>query len=178
MGVRLLELLHGMEGVEVHLVVTPAAAKTLALENPERDLQSVRSLVHEVHDNKNIGATVASGSYPMDSMVVIPASMHTVAAMAHGLADNLLLRAADVFLKERRNVIVVPRETPLHLGHLRNLTALSEIGACILPPMVAFYQRPKTIEDVVDQVAGRVLEQLKLSHDLYRPWDGGRGEAT
>jgi 4-hydroxy-3-polyprenylbenzoate decarboxylase len=109
-------------------------------------------------------------------MVVIPASMHTVAAMAHGIADNLLLRCADVFLKERRNLIVVPRETPLHLGHLRNMATLAEYGACILPPMVAFYHHPKTIEDVIGHVVGKVLDQLGLPQDQFPPWKGPRDD--
>ena len=174
MGVHLLRALRARPQLEIHLIATAAALRTLALENPEISYADVKALAHYVHDVKDIAASPASGSYPMEAMVVIPASMHTVASMAHGIADNLLLRCADVFLKERRNLIVVPRETPLHLGHLRNMATLAEYGACILPPMVAFYHHPKTVEDIIGHTVGKVLDQLRLPQDQFPPWEGPR----
>lgn len=176
LGVSLLSALREIEGVEIHFVATPAAIRTLALEQPALPFAQVKALAHRAYDSRDIAAGPASGSFPMDAMVVIPASMHTVAALAHGISDNLLLRAADVILKERRNLIVAPRETPLHLGHLRNLAALAELGACILPPMLTFYHAPKSIDDMIRHTIGKVLDQLRLPHDHYARWKGP-GEA-
>ena len=174
LGVRLLEALAEVAPeVERHLVASPAALRTLKIEHPERSWSEVQALATTVHDHRDIGAAPASGSFRMEAMVVIPASMNTCASIAQGLASNLLTRSADVFLKERRNLVVVPRETPLHLGHLRTLATLAELGACVVPPMLAFYQRPKSLEDMIDHVVGKVLDQLRLDHDLYERWQGG-----
>lgn len=172
---RLLEALAAAAPeVERHLVATPAAVRTLHIEHPERSWEEVKRLADVVHDHRDIAAAPSSGSFPMEAMVVVPASMNTCAAIAHGLAGNLLTRCADVFLKERRNLIVVPRETPLHLGHLRTLATLAELGACVLPPMVAFYQAPKSVADIVDHTVGKVLDQLGIAHELFTRWSGTR----
>lgn len=174
---RLIEALRELRPQdEVHLVASPSAVRTLSIEHPERSWAEVKDLATHVHDHRDIAAGPSSGSFRMEAMVVIPASMHTCAAIANGIASNLLIRCADVFLKERRNLIVVPRETPLHLGHLRTLATLAEIGACVLPPMIAFYQQPRSIADVVDHTVGKVLDQLGLEHDLYKRWEGTRPE--
>ena len=169
MGVRLLEVLRVVPEVETHLVASPAAIKTLGIET-DISWADVKALADEVHDHKDIGAAPASGSFRMDAMVVIPASMNTASSIAWGLCSNLLTRAADVFLKERRQLIVVPRETPLHEGHLETLTRLARLGATVVPPMVAFYQAPETIDDIVDQIVGKILDQLDIPHTLFKRW--------
>jgi 4-hydroxy-3-polyprenylbenzoate decarboxylase len=174
MGVRLLQVLRAEPDVETHLVGSPAAIRTLDLETPEWTWARVKELAHHIHDHKDIAAGPASGSFTLDAMVVIPASMHTCAAIAYGLADNLLVRAADVMLKERRNLIVVPRETPLHEGHLETLTRLARLGACVLPPVIAFYHHPKTVEDIVDHTIGKVMDQLGFAQKLFPRWVGPR----
>lgn len=172
LGVRLLEVLAKKGGFETHLVASPAAIRTLHLEHPERSWEEVRSLASFVHDHRDIAAPISSGSFTTDGMVIIPASMNTASGIASGRADNLLLRAADVTLKERRLLVVVPRESPLHLGHLRSLTQLAELGAAVVPPMLAFYHQPRTVGDLVDHVVGKVLDLLCVEHDLYRRWSG------
>lgn len=173
-GIRLLQVLREREEVETHLVLSRAAGVTLRLECPDWGLETVRALADVNYKESDIAARIASGSFPVDAMVVVPASMKTVAQMATGTGDTLLHRAADVTLKERRPLLVVPRETPLHLGHLRNLTTLAELGAAIIPPMVAFYHQPQTIEDIIDHTVGKVLDLLRIEHELYKRWEGPR----
>lgn len=174
--VRFLELLREQPGVETHLIVSDAGKRTLA-EETEWALRDVEALATHRHDNRNIGAPLASGSFRTDGMVIVPCSIKTAAAIAHCLADTLMARAADVTLKEGRPLILVVRETPLHLGHLRVLTALAEMGAVILPPMPAFYNRPKQIEELVDATLARVLDRLGLPHRLVPEWPGTRPPA-
>lgn len=171
LGVRLLEeLVH--RAVETHLVVTRAGEQTLRIETG-RDLAELQTLAHAFHAIDNLAAPISSGSFSTDGMVVAPCSVNTLSCVASGVTTNLLTRAADVTLKERRPLILVVRETPLHTGHLRSMTAASEIGAIILPPVPAFYSRPRSIEDVVDQVVGRALRLLGFETDLVSPWQGG-----
>lgn len=172
LGIRLLQALRQLSAAELHLVITPAAVRTLQIETPDWRLDAVKALAHVVHDIRDVAAAPASGTWRCAGMVVIPASMHTCAAIAHSLADNLLVRAADVCLKERRRLILVPRETPLHLGHLRTLTTLAELGASIVPPMPGFYTRPATVDDIIAQVVGKVLDQLGIEHDVAPRWQG------
>ena len=160
-GIRLLELLRALPDVEAHLVVSDAAKRTI-VEETDWAVKDVEALAARRYDNKDIGAAIASGSFKTDGMVIVPCSVKAAASVAHCLADNLLTRAADVTLKEGRPLILVVRETPLHLGHLRVLTALAEMGAVILPPMPAFYNRPKQIEDLVDHTLARVLDRLEI----------------
>lgn len=171
-GIRLLQELGRIEAVESHLVLSKAAAVTLSLECPEWSVNAVKELADVCYKESDIAAAIASGSFPIHAMAIVPASMKTVGQVAHGVGESLLHRAADVTLKERRPLIVVPRETPLHLGHLRNLTTLAELGATIVPPMVAFYHRPQTVEQIVDHTVGKVLELLGLPHQLYPTWTG------
>ena len=172
-GVRLLEHLRKRSPFELHLIVSTAAKRTLA-EETDLSLKDVEALAHVVHDNRDIGASVASGSFRTEGMVVAPCSMKTVSALATGYADTLIARAGDVTLKEGRRLIAVVRETPLHLGHLRQLVALAEIGAVILPPMPAFYHRPRTVDDIVDHTVARILDRLGVAHDLVPEWTGHR----
>jgi 4-hydroxy-3-polyprenylbenzoate decarboxylase len=171
-GVRFLELLRGLSDVESHLVVSDAARRTI-VEETDFTPRDVEALAAQRYSNKDIGAALASGSFKTAGMVVVPCSIKTAAAIAHCLADTLIARAADVTLKEGRPLILVVRESPLHLGHLRVLTALAEMGAVILPPMPAFYNRPKQIDDLVTHTLARVLDRLGLPHTLVPEWQGG-----
>ncbi|MEK7837251.1 MAG: UbiX family flavin prenyltransferase [candidate division NC10 bacterium] len=170
-GIRLLDQLRGIGEVETHLVVSEAAKRTIA-EETDWSLRDVEALAARHYSNRDIGAALASGSFKTDGMVIVPCSIKSAAAVAHCAADTLLARAADVTLKEGRPLILVVRETPLHLGHLRVLTALAEMGAVILPPMPAFYTRPKQIDDLIDQTLARVLDRLRLPHRLAPEWRG------
>ncbi|MFP5257708.1 MAG: UbiX family flavin prenyltransferase [Acidobacteriota bacterium] len=170
-GLRLLEVLRDIPEVETHCVISAGAAVTLALET-DRSLAEVRALADVVHEPGNLAAAISSGSFPVCGMAVIPCSMKSLAQIALSLGENLLARAADVTLKERRKLVVVPRETPLHLGHLRHMVALAEMGAVILPPAPSFYHAPATILDVVDQTVGKVLDQFGIEHALFRRWSG------
>ena len=170
-GLRLLQVLGAMSGVQVHAVVSDAGWLTLRHELKLAH-DALRPLVHTLHDAAHLGAGPASGSFRCDGMVVAPCSMRTLAAIAHGLSDNLLIRAADVMLKERRRLVLMTRETPLHLGHLRNMTTVTEMGAIVCPPMPAFYLRPKTLDDIVDASVARVLDLLDVPHTLSQRWQG------
>ncbi len=170
-GIRFLELLRGLPGVESHLIVSDAAKRTI-VEETDWSVANVEALADRGYSNKDIGAALASGSFKTAGMVVVPCSIKTAAGIAHCVADTLMGRAADVTLKEGRPLILVVRETPLHLGHLRVLTALAEMGVVLLPPMPAFYNRPKQIDDLVDHTLARVLDRLGLPHTLVPEWQG------
>ncbi|MCX7241843.1 MAG: UbiX family flavin prenyltransferase [Burkholderiales bacterium] len=170
-GVRLLQVLREIEGVQTHLVVSDAGWRNVE-EEQGLTRAAIEALAHEVHDVRNVGASLASGSFQCRAMVVAPCSMRTLAAVAHSLSDNLLTRAADVVLKERRRLVLMVRESPLHLGHLRNMLAATEMGAIICPPMPAFYLRPQSVADIVDQGVARVLDLLELPHNLSARWSG------
>lgn len=171
-GIRFLQVLREIPDLETHLVMSRAAARTLALESPEWTLEAVRALAHHAHDPADLAAPPASGSFRTAGMIVAPCSMKSLAAIAHGLSGDLLARAADVTLKERRRLVLVPRETPLHLGHLRNMVAVTEQGGILAPPMVALYHRPTTLMEVVDHTVGKVLDLFDLDHSLFRRWTG------
>lgn len=173
-GIRTLEAL-AAAGVETHLVVSEGARSTIALET-SHTLDDVRRLAHTVYDVRDMAAAISSGSFRTDGMVVAPCSMRTLAAIAHSLSGDLLTRAADVTLKERRRLVLVPRETPLHLGHLQNMVRATEIGAVILPPVPAFYHAPKTVDDLVNHTVGKILDQLGVEHTLFRRWSGAPPE--
>ncbi|MGM9424909.1 UbiX family flavin prenyltransferase [Hydrogenophaga sp. MI9] len=170
-GLRLLQTLQPMAGIELHAVVSDAGWQTLRHECAAGP-STLRPLVHTLHDAADIGAGPASGSFRCGGMVVAPCSMRTLAAIAHGLSDNLVTRAADVALKERRRLVLMARETPLHLGHLRNMTAVTEMGAIVCPPVPAFYLRPQSIDDIVDASVARVLDLLDVPHTLGERWAG------
>ena len=170
-GVRLLQVLRAMAGIETHLVVSDAGWRNLQHEQG-MDRSSAGALADHVHDVRNVGATLASGSFRCSGMVVAPCSMRTLAAVAHGLSDNLITRAADVMLKERRRLVLMVRESPLHLVHLRNMVVATEMGAVVCPPLPAFYLRPQSVAEMVDGSVARVLDLLDLSHDLAPRWEG------
>lgn len=171
-GIRLLQVLAASPDVETHLVISGPAKQTIALETPYR-VQDVTKLATRAYGINDIAAAISSGSYHTDGMVVIPCSMKTLSAIANSFNDNLLVRAADVTLKERRRLVVVARETPLHLGHLRHMAQLAEMGAIIFPPMPAFYHKPKTVDDIVNQTVARVLDLFGIERqDLFTRWTG------
>ncbi|MDX2233872.1 MAG: UbiX family flavin prenyltransferase [Hyphomonadaceae bacterium] len=167
-GVRLLELL-ALAGVETHLVASKAALVTLA---HETDLKwsEVKKKAHAVHNNDDVTAAIASGSFRTEGMIVAPCSMKTLGEIASGATQTLIARAADVVLKERRRLTLVPRETPLHLGHLRNMTAVTEMGGVIAPPVPAFYTRPATLADMVDHTVGRLLDLYGIETGVVKRW--------
>jgi flavin prenyltransferase len=170
-GVRLLQVLREIPGVETHLVMSAPGKKTL-VEETDFAVKDVEALAHVVYDNRDIGCALASGSFRTAGMAVVPCSIKTAASIANSITDTLIARAADVSLKEGRPLVLVVRETPLHRGHLRQLLTLAELGAVILPPMPAFYLRPRTIEEIVDHTVGRVLDRLGLPHSLVPEWTG------
>ena len=170
-GLRLLERLRNKEDIETHLILSKSGEKTLFLETGKLAADA-RRLANFWYPLEDIGARLASGSSAMDAMVVAPCSIHTMSAIAGGISSNLLVRAADVILKEKRKLILMIRESPLHLGHLRNMTLLAEMGAIIAPPVPAFYHRPETVMDIVDQSIDRVLDLLGLPDQAVRRWDG------
>ncbi len=170
-GVRLLQLLAAIPGVETHLVVSDAAVLTLKQE-VGMQRRDVEALAHIVHKNGNIGATIASGSFQVDAMVVAPCSMKTLASVAHGLSDNLIARAADVCLKERRRLVLMVRETPFNLAHLRNMTAVTEMGGVVFPPLPSFYHQPASIAEMVDHTVARVIDLVGIEHALAPRWGG------
>lgn len=172
LGVAILDRL-AEAGVRVHLVVTEGGKRTLAHEVGGKAHGRMLLKAHRYYDNRDIGAPIASGSFPISGMIVAPCSMKTLAAIATGISENLVSRSADVQLKERRRLILLTRETPLHLGHLRNMTAVTEMGAIVMPPVPAFYNLPRSVEDVVDHLACRAIDLLGLRlPTLSKVWTG------
>lgn len=170
-GVRLLQQLSATPGVETHLVVSDAASLTLHQE-VGMQRRDVEALAHVVHRNRDVGALLASGSFQTDGMVIAPCSMKTLASVAHGLSDNLVARAADVVLKERRRLVLMVRETPFNLAHLRNMTAVTEMGGIVFPPLPSFYHRPASIDEMVDHTVSRVLDLFGVVNTLAPRWGG------
>jgi 4-hydroxy-3-polyprenylbenzoate decarboxylase len=170
-GVQLLDRLRAIPGVETHLVISDAATLTL---HQEVGLQrrDVEALADVVHKNREIGASIASGSFQTDGMVIAPCSMKTLAAVAHGLSDNLIARAADVILKERRRLVLMVRETPFNLAHLRNMTAVTEMGGIVFPPLPSFYNKPDSIAEMVDHTVARVIDLVGIENGIAPRWAG------
>lgn len=173
-GIWLLQVLQRLPDVETHLVMSQSARQTLSLET-DFTLREVQQLADVVHDSRDIAASISSGSFKTAGMVVLPCSMKTLSGIVNSYSEGLLTRAADVILKERRPLVLCVRETPLHLGHLRLMVSAAELGAIIMPPVPAFYHRPNTLLDIVDQTVNRVLDQfdLALAEDLFSRWQGG-----
>jgi 4-hydroxy-3-polyprenylbenzoate decarboxylase len=171
-GIRLLEALRKDPDIEAHLVISASGKRTL-VEETDFSVKNVEALAHVVYDDRDIGASLASGSFRTAGMVVAPCSIKTLAALAQGHADTLIARAGDVTLKEGRPLLALVRETPLHLGHLRQMTAFAEIGGIVFPPVPAFYQKPKTIDDLVTHTVARVLDRMGLGGPPVDEWTGG-----
>ncbi|MFN1127304.1 UbiX family flavin prenyltransferase [Lelliottia nimipressuralis] len=172
-GVRLLQVLSDVADVQTHLVMSQAARQTLSLET-DFSLRDVQALADVVHDARDIAASISSGSFKTAGMVILPCSIKTLSGIVNSYTDTLVTRAADVVLKERRTLVLCVRETPLHLGHLRLMTQAAELGAVIMPPVPAFYHRPQTLDDVINQTVNRVLDQfdIDLPEDLFARWQG------
>lgn len=172
-GVRLLQVLRDVAEVETHLVMSQAARQTLSLET-NLSLRDVQALADVVHDARDIAASISSGSFKTAGMVILPCSIKTLSGIVNSYTDTLVTRAADVVLKERRPLVLCVRETPLHLGHLRLMTQAAELGAVIMPPVPAFYHRPQTLDDIINQTVNRVLDQfdIELPEDLFTRWQG------
>ncbi|ELY3469078.1 UbiX family flavin prenyltransferase [Cronobacter universalis] len=172
-GIRLLQTLQAVPDVETHLIMSQAARQTLSLET-DMSVRDVQALADVNHDARDIAASVSSGSFKTDGMIILPCSIKTLSGIVNSYTDGLLTRAADVVLKERRRLVLCVRETPLHLGHLRLMTQAAELGAIIMPPMPAFYHRPQTLDDVINQTVNRALDQLDITlpADLFTRWPG------
>lgn len=170
-GIRLLEVLSRVEQVETHLVLSDSAKLNIAIET-DRSAKEIQALADEVYSNRDIAARLASGSFKTDGMIVAPCAVKTLSAIANSYADSLLVRAADVVLKERRRLVLVPRETPLHTGHCELLLKASQMGAILAPPMPAHYINPQTVDDLVDHHVGRILDLFDLDPGLVQRWQG------
>lgn len=170
-AIQTLRALRAIGGYEIHLIVSEQARQTVELETDVK-AEELHGYADVVHDSRNLAASVSSGSFKTAGMIVVPCSMRSASAIAYSLNDNLLVRAADVCLKESRKLVLVVRETPLHVNHLRNLARAAEAGAIILPPVPGTYSRPKTIEDVVNHTVGKVLDQFGIDNELFRRWQG------
>ena len=174
-GIRLLEVLSTNKEVETHLIISEAGAKNIRYET-NWELEQVKAMADFYYDIHDIGAKLASGSFKRDGMVIAPCSMKTLSAVANSYADNLLSRSADVTLRERKRLVLLARETPLHLGHLRNMEKLTEMGAVVFPPVPAFYYKPQTIQELIDHAIGKVLDIFDIKHNLFPRWSGIRSE--
>lgn len=170
-GVRMLQVLADLKDVETHLVMTRAAKMTIQVETPF-SAKDVEEMADVVHDINNVGAGISSGSFRTEGMVVAPCSMKSMGGIALSVGGDLLVRAADVVLKERKKLVLLVRETPLHLGHLESMAALTRMGAMIFPPVPAFYHRPKTLDDIINQTITRVLDQFGIDVTLFERWSG------
>jgi 4-hydroxy-3-polyprenylbenzoate decarboxylase len=170
-GIRMLEALAQDPEVETHLILSQAAKMNIGIET-QWSVADVEALADEVHNNKNIGASIASGSYKTAGMIVVPCSMKTLSGIANSYAENLIIRAADVMLKERRQLVIVPRESPLHTGHCELMLKASQIGAIICPPSPAFYTSPKTVDDIINHTVARVLDLFDIETDNMERWQG------
>ncbi len=170
-GIRLLEFLRGRPDIETYLVLSETAKQTIALET-DSSLEEVGALAHRVYGNRDLAAPISSGSFQTGGMIVAPCSIKSLSAIANSYCDNLIARAADVCLKERRRLVLMVRETPLHLGHLELMERVTRMGAVVLPPCPAFYFRPRTVEQIVDHTLGKALDLLGIGHDLFQRWEG------
>lgn len=169
-GIRLLEVLKEL-GIEAHVILSEAARKNILIET-SFSVEMVEMLAYKIHDIRNMAASISSGSFKTDGMVIVPCTIKTLSGVAHSYNDNLIVRAADVVLKERRRLILVVRETPLHKGHLELMSRVADLGGIILPPIPAFYHGPKTIDDLINHTVGKMLDLMDIDHSLYRRWEG------
>jgi 4-hydroxy-3-polyprenylbenzoate decarboxylase len=170
-GIRLLQVLSGMKKIETHLIISQAGEINIKHETDWK-IKDIKAMANFNYGVDDIGACLSSGSFKRDGMIIAPCSVKTMSALANSFTHNLITRAADVNLKERRKLVLLVRETPLHLGHLRNMERLAEMGAIIMPPMPAFYHRPNTLQDIIDQTIGKVLDIFDIEHNLFPRWSG------
>ena len=170
-GIRLLEVLAARKDIETHLVISDAGELNIRQETDWK-IEAIKALADSYYNINDIGARLSSGSFKRDGMIVAPCSIKTLSALANSYTENLLIRAGDVTLKERKRLVLLVRETPLHIGHIRNMERLSEMGAIIMPPVPAFYYKPKTIEDIIDHTVGKILDIFDIEHNLFQRWQG------
>jgi flavin prenyltransferase len=170
-GVRLLEVLSSLKEVETHLIISESGETTIKYETG-RSVEEVKKLADYTYDIKDVASRLSSGSFIRDGMIVAPCTIKTMSALAYSYTENLIIRAGDVTLKERQKLLLLVRETPLHLGHLRNMERLTEMGAIIMPPVPAFYHRPQSVQEIIDHTVGKMLDLFKIKHDLFRRWSG------
>lgn len=173
-GIRTLQTLRDIPDIETHLVLSPSAKRTI-LEETDWDVPAVEALADVVHSHRDIGAAIASGSFQTIGMLVAPCSIKSLSGIVNSYSDNLLTRAADVCLKERRRLVLLVRETPLHVGHIELLGQAARYGAVVLPPMPAFYNRPQTVDDIVNHTVGKALDQFEIPHQLFKRWKEAAG---
>jgi 4-hydroxy-3-polyprenylbenzoate decarboxylase len=177
-GIRFLEILSKAEDIEIHLILSPSAGQTI-VDETDWSVSDVKAMADVVYNNKDIGASLSSGSFRHDGMIVAPCSVKSLSGIVNSYDDNLLTRAADVALKEKRRVVMLVRETPLHLGHIELMARAASYGAVVMPPVPAFYHRPKTLDDVINQTVGKALDLFDISHTLFKRWketDSGKGK--
>jgi len=170
-GIRLLEILKAIDGVETHLIMSRFARMNIEIETTHKPSE-VESLADEVHSFGNQAASISSGSFKTDGMIIAPCSIKTLSGIAHSSCDNLMVRAADVVLKEQRKLVLMPREAPLHVGHCKLLYEAAQLGAVIAPPMPAFYSQPQTLDDLINHSVGRVLDLFDIEHGILHRWEG------
>ena len=170
-GIRLLEVLSSMKDVETHLVISKAGETTIRYETQWK-IENIKKMASYNYDIEDICARISSGSFQRDGMIIAPCTIKTMSALANSFCDNLIIRAGDVTLKERKKLVLLVRETPLHLGHIRNMERLTEMSAIIMPPVPAFYHKPRTIQDIVDQTVGMALDLFGIKHNLFKRWTG------
>ncbi len=175
-GIRLLQVLSKIKGIETHLVISEAGEINIRYETDWK-VEDIRRLANFTYDIHDVGARLASGSFRRDGMIIAPCTVKTMSALANSYTENLLIRAGDVTMKERRKLVLLARETPLHLGHLRNMERLTEMGAIVFPPVPAFYHKPHTINDIIDHTIGKLLDIFDIPHDLYDRWAGLKMES-
>lgn len=174
-GIRLLEVLSAIKEVETHLIISKAGEVNIKYET-DWEIDDIKALASFCYGINDISARIASGSFKTDGMIVAPCTVKTMSALANSYTDNLLIRAGDVTLKERRKLVLLVRETPLHLGHIRNMERLTEMGAIIMPPVPSFYHKPRTIQDIVDHTVGKILDIFHIEHNLFQRWSGLLGK--
>lgn len=170
-GIRLLEVLSSINDIEIHLIISEAGEMNIGCET-NRKIEDIKKLASFSYDIRDIGAVLASGSFKRDGMIIAPCTVKTMSALANSYTENLLIRAGDVTLKERKKLVLLVRETPLHIGHIRNMERLCEMGAIIMPPVPAFYHKPKTIQDIIDHTIGKALDIFDIKHNLFQRWSG------
>ena len=169
-AIRLLEVLHTLK-VDIHLIVSKWARECLRFES-DKDIDYLASLANAIYDNDNLASAPASGSFKLDGMIIIPCSMKTLASIAYGFDDTLIARAASVCIKEGRKLVLVPRETPLNAIHLENMLKLARLGVVILPAMPGFYHKPKSVDDLINHIVGKILDQFNIEHEIFKRWKG------
>jgi len=172
-GIRLLQVLSTKKDIETHLIISEAGEASIKYETDWK-LEDVKALASFSYDIRDVGARLASGSFKRDGMVIAPCSIKTLSALANSYTENLIIRTGDVTLKERKKLVLLVRETPLHLGHIRNMERLTEMGAIIMPPVPAFYHKPETIQDIIDHTIGKTLDFFNIEHNLFQRWSGIR----